>query len=345
MRLAFLDLPDDRVDLIPLARQSNEVEVVLVAHADADALALRIAEMLQIPTSMEPLDLLPLKPDLVALPSLDAPSAAMLLRAGFSPRLFVVLEELAARMERPAEADATGDPTPIQEWEAHFDVATGTRLSQLRDALALTDDRQRLFREVLALAVEQAGADAGSIMLVDEEARELRIAFADGLSNEVVRTMRQPLGEGVAGRVAVDGQPIVLHERIDDPRFRDGRERPRISAAMCAPLKLDGRVIGVLNVSSSDPTKRFTDADLGRLVTIGGQITSILDRVVERTKRDLQASELRSRQGMEEACASASADRATPFRAVARAVVAPLDAEAGALYLAEPGSPRITDVS
>jgi GAF domain-containing protein/GGDEF domain-containing protein len=345
MRLAFLDLPDDRVDLIPLARQSNEVEVVLVAHADADALALRIAEMLQIPTSMEPLDLLPLKPDLVALPSLDAPSAAMLLRAGFSPRLFVVLEELAARMERPAEADATGDPTPIQEWEAHFDVATGTRLSQLRDALALTDDRQRLFREVLALAVEQAGADAGSIMLVDEEARELRIAFADGLSNEVVRTMRQPLGEGVAGRVAVDGQPIVLHERIDDPRFRDGRERPRISAAMCAPLKLDGRVIGVLNVSSSDPTKRFTEADLGRLVTIGGQISSILDRVVERTKRDLQASELRSRQGMEEAFASASADRATRFRAVARALVAPLDAEAVALYLAEPGSPRFTVVS
>ncbi len=345
MRLAFLDLPDDRVDLIPKARQTANVEVVLVAHADTDALALRIAEMLQIPSSMEPLDLLPLKPDLIAMPSLDAPSAAMLLKAGFSPSIFVALEELDERMERPVQPDATGDPTPIREWEAHFDVATGTRLSQLRDALALTDDRQRLFREVLSLAVEQAGAESGSIMLVDAEAGELRIAFADGLSGEIVRTMRQPLGEGVAGKVALSGEPIVLHERIDDPRFRDGRERSRISAAMCAPLKLDGRVIGVLNVSSSLPTKRFTEADLGRLVTVGAQISSILDRVVERTKRDLQATEFRSRQAMEDAFATAPPDRASRFRAVARSLATPLDAGSVTLYLADPGCPRFTVVS
>ena len=45
MRLAFLDLPDDRVDLISLARQTSGVEIVLVCHPDPEALALKIAEV------------------------------------------------------------------------------------------------------------------------------------------------------------------------------------------------------------------------------------------------------------------------------------------------------------
>ena len=345
MKLAFLDLPDDRVDFIPKARQTNDVEVVLVAHADADALALRIAEMLQVPRSTEPLDLLNLKPDLVALPSMETASAAMLLKAGFSPRLFVTLEELATRLGSSNGPDATGDPTPIQEWEVLFERATGTRLGQLRDAFALSDDRQRLFREVLSLAIEQTGAEAGSIMLVDEDAGELRIAFADGLSSDVVRTMRQRLGEGIAGKVAKEGKPILVHDRLDDPRFKDGRERSRITAAMCAPIKLDGRVIGVLNVSSSQVGRRFDDGDLSRLVEIGGQISSILERVVERTKRDLQATELRARQAMEEAFASAPAERAARFRAVAHGLVVPLEATCVTLYLADAAGRRFAVVS
>ncbi|HET9952743.1 MAG TPA: GAF domain-containing protein [Candidatus Eisenbacteria bacterium] len=351
MKLAFLDLPDDRVDFIPKARQANDVEVVLVAHADADALALRIAEMLQVPRSTEPLDLLNLKPDLVALPSMETASAAMLLKAGFSPRLFVTLDELATRLaatngpEAEEAAGAAVDSTPIQEWEVLFERATGTRLGQLRDAFALSDDRQRLFREVLSLAVEQTGADAGSIMLVDEEAGELRIAFADGLSSDVVRTMRQRLGEGIAGRVAKEGKAILVHDRIDDPRFKEGRERSRITAAMSAPIKLDGRVIGVLNVSASQVGRRFDESDLARLVEIGGQISSILERVVERSKRDLQAIELRARQAMEEAFASAPAERAARFRAVAHALATPLEADTVSLYLADAAGRRFSIVS
>ncbi|HEU4726218.1 MAG TPA: GAF domain-containing protein [Candidatus Eisenbacteria bacterium] len=344
MKLAFLDLPDDRVDLIPKVRQTKDVEVVLVAHGDADALALRIAEMLQVPRSTEPLDLLNLKPDLVALPSMETPSAAMLLKAGFSPSLFVTLDNLNGRLEAPA-VNGADDASPIQEWEVLFERATGTRLGQLRDAFALSDDRQRLFREVLSLAVEQTGSDAGSIMLVDEEAGELRIAFADGLSGDVVRTMRQRIGEGIAGKVAKDGRPILLHDKIDDPRFKEGRERTRISAAMSAPIKLDGRIIGVLNVSSSQAGKRFHDGDLSRLAEIGGQISTILDRVVERSKRDLQATELRARQAMEDAFHAAPADRAGRFRAVAHGLVGPLEASSVALYLADPAARRFTVVS
>src|SRR5205814_3021090 len=109
MRLAFLDLPDDRVDLISLARQTAGVEIALVCHPDPEALALKIAEVLQIPRSTEPLDLLALKPDRVALPSLASPSASALVRAGISDRIFITLEDLSGNwpsepVRPPAEA-------------------------------------------------------------------------------------------------------------------------------------------------------------------------------------------------------------------------------------------------
>lgn len=345
MRLAFLDLPDDRVDLISLARQTPGVEIVLVCHPEPEALALKIAEVLQIPRSTEPLDLLALKPERVALPSMDAPSAAVLSRAGISNRIFVTLDDLASNFGEGTRADATGDPTPLDNWEELFDEATGTRLGKIQEALALSEDRQRLFREILALAVEQTKAEAGSIMVLDEEAGELRIAFADGLSADTVRSTRQKLGEGVAGKVASEGRPMIINERIADPRFRDARERSRISAAMSAPIQLDGRVIGVLNVSSDRPDRRFDEHDLKRLTEIASQISAILERVIQGLRRDADAVEFRARRAMEQAFAREDLPLAERLRVAATRLAAHLDAESAHICIAEPDAGRFRVIS
>lgn len=336
MKLAFLDLPDDRVDLISMARHDPRVEIVLVAHPDPEALALKIAEVLQIPHSTEPLDLLALKPDRVALPSLASPSAAGLARAGISQRIFVTLDEIAKDFSGAGQPDVTGDPTPIDLWENQFERATGgSRLGRIREALALSEDRQRLFREVLALAVERTGAEAGSIMVVDEEAQELRIAFADGLSVDTVRTSRQKLGEGVAGKVALEGKPLIINERLSDPRFREGRERSRIAAAMSAPIRIESKTIGVLNVSSDRPGASFHGEDLSRLVEIAEQISGILERVIRGARRELDAIELRGRREIEIAFGMKGLGLEERIRIVAGRLAELLDADAVQVHLAD----------
>lgn len=350
MKLAFLDLPDDRVDLISRARHDSNLEIVLVAHPDPDALALKIAEVLQIPRSQEPLDLLPLKPDRVALPSLASPSAAALLRAGISERIFVTLDDLArdwpatpsASAARPAEETVH----PIEAWESSYDEAAGAaRLSRIRAALALSEDRQFLFSEVLSLAVEQARADAGSIMVVDEEARELRIAFADGLSDEVVRTTRLPLGEGIAGKVAKEGTSLIINERVTHPRVRGERDRGRPVAAMSAPLQAEGRVIGVLNVSSMQSGAAFTEEHLARLTETAGQISGILDRTIRVARRDRDAMELRARREIEIAFGRKGLDLIERLRMVSGQLAELLGAESAQIHLADESLDRFRTVS
>ncbi|HLQ67627.1 MAG TPA: GAF domain-containing protein [Candidatus Limnocylindrales bacterium] len=337
MRLAFLDLPDDRVDLISTARRAPGVDLVLVASADPEALALRIAEVLQIPRSTEPLDLLSLKPDRVALPSLESPGAAALLRSGISPAIFVSLSDLLPLVSVTEPEPVAVEMAPIEEWEREFDEAAGAgrRLGEIREALALSDDRQRLFREVLALAIAETGADAGSLMIVDEDEGELRIAFADGLSRDTVRSVRQKIGEGIAGTVAQNGKPLIVNERVFDPRYKDGRERPRIASAMSSPILLDGRVIGVLNVSSDRQGKRFKDEDLDRLTEIGTQISAILDRVVRRSRSDLEALEFRARESVDRVFRTESGSRTERLRVAATRLAGRLNAQAVTLYSAE----------
>jgi len=345
MKLAFLDLPDERVDLISRARHDSNLEIVLVAHPDPDALALKIAEVLQIPRSNEPLDLLPLKPDRVALPSLASPSAAALLRAGISERIFVTLDDLAADWPAHAAHAPEEPPHPIEVWESRYDeAAAASRLHRIRAALALSEDREFLFSEVLSLAVEQARADAGSIMVVDEEAQELRIAFADGLPEDVVRSTRQRFGEGIAGKVARDGTPLIINERVNDDRRGDrGRFRP--AAAMSSPLTAEGRVIGVINVSSTNPGASFTETHLARLTETADQISGILDRTIRVARRDRDALELRARREIEVAFHRKGLELTERLRMVAGRLAELLGAEAAQIHLADDSLDRFRTVS
>jgi len=345
MKIAFLDLPDDRVDLISRARYDPDVEIVLVAHPDPDALALKIAEVLQIPRSTEPLDLLQLKPDRVALPSLASPSASALARAGISERIFVTLDELAEGWPAASTPSTNNEPNPIELWDTDLrPSAEEARLGRLRAALQLSEDRQLLFREVLELAVERTRADAGSIMLVDEEEGELRIAFADGLPADVVRTSRQKLGEGIAGRVALEGTPLIINEPASD-RGKGARVRARIAAALSAPLRVGGRTIGVLNVSRDRPGSPFGEEDLDGLVAIAEQISEILERAIRVARREQDALELRMRREIEVAFGRKGLEETERFRLVAGRLAELLGADAAQIHLADDSLDRFRTIS
>jgi len=344
MKLAFLDLPDERVDLISKARHDPNIEIVLVAHPDPDALALKIAEVLQIPRSNEPLDLLPLKPDRVALPSLASPSASALVRAGISQRIFVTLDDLSSDWPADVEHGSTEPPNPIESWESRYDEAVASaRLNRIRAALALSEDRQFLFSEVLSLAVEQSAADQGSIMVVDQDLNELKIAFADGLPADVVRTTRQRLGEGIAGEVAQRGTPLIINEPVSRSRYREERSRP--VAAMSAPLKAEGRIIGVINVSSGRPGASFAPEHLEKLTQVAEQISGILDRTIRVARRDRDALELRARREIEIAFSRKGLELTERLRMAAGRLAELLGAEGAQVHLADESLDRFRTIS
>ena len=115
-----------------------------------------------------------------------------------------------------------------------------------RDPLAL-----ELLQSVVDVARAIFGAQASSVFLLDEEAGELVFQAVSGQGEEHLIGRRFPAGRGIAGWVAVSGEPMVVDDlAARSPFDRSLAESTRYvpNALMAAPLVHGGRVLGVLEV-------------------------------------------------------------------------------------------------
>jgi phosphoserine phosphatase RsbU/P len=88
-----------------------------------------------------------------------------------------------------------------------------------------------------------------AVLLPEENTNELYFRFAIGHRPEVVEHWRIPLGEGIIGAAATRGQAIRVADVRQDARYLNALDGVRSELAV--PLVVRGRVIGVLDIESS----------------------------------------------------------------------------------------------
>lgn len=142
----------------------------------------------------------------------------------------------------------------------------------------------------LRKVLEVVQTEAGSVYLLDEERGELTLAVSHGLSEEARQDFdRLKLGEGLSGRVAQDGVPIVIRSLKDDPRLTRMVARSEgFGAFASVPLRSSFKTYGTLNVHSRSE-REITEEDVQLLTSMAAQIGLAVANT--RLYLDLQASE------------------------------------------------------
>ncbi|MCC6222300.1 MAG: GAF domain-containing protein [Thermoleophilia bacterium] len=138
--------------------------------------------------------------------------------------------------------------------------ATGTIASPVSHA--------RLLELIVETAADVISARAGALFLLDEEAQELVFEVALGGKAEEVKKHRVPLGSGIAGLVALSGQPLAVSDASSDPRqARDLAEAVGYTpeSILCVPLVYGEETIGVLELLDKEGAPSFGAADLEAL--------------------------------------------------------------------------------
>ena len=128
---------------------------------------------------------------------------------------------------------------------------------------------QDLLASVLQSTMRAVRANIGSIMLLNQEKLTLRIAASRGLPEGLQDEAEIRVGEGIAGKVAQVGEPIIVDDIETDPRFAKLND-PRYGTGsfMCMPVRVGDRVIGVLNLAKKEDQsggsviRAFTPTDL-----------------------------------------------------------------------------------
>jgi signal transduction protein with GAF and PtsI domain len=148
------------------------------------------------------------------------------------------------------------------------------RLAATAGRLASPVTHSQLLRMIVETAAHVIAARGGALLLVDEEREELVFEVAFGSEAEELAGLRLPLGHGIAGLVAVSGQPMAISDAESDPRVASDVAQtigyvPQ--ALLCVPLLYDDRVIGVLELVDKEGGESFSGADIESLVLFANQ--------------------------------------------------------------------------
>jgi len=154
-----------------------------------------------------------------------------------------------------------------------------SRLVSMISSLALVDNRQELYQQILEMSSELLTATSGSLMLLNETDGTLKITAAKGMTSSLAKAMSVAFGEGIAGRVAKSGFPMLVNDIERDHRVAT-KNRPRFKTKsfLSLPLEVDNRLIGVLNLADKSNGANFTEADLNLIVAFTNHAVLMIDR-------------------------------------------------------------------
>ncbi|HEU5383554.1 MAG TPA: GAF domain-containing protein [Ktedonobacteraceae bacterium] len=125
-----------------------------------------------------------------------------------------------------------------------------------------------LLEMVVQTAAEVISAEAGSLFLLDETSNDLIFKVAIGPAAQSVKQYHVPPGHGIAGMVALSGQPMSIANADQDQRlaFDIASAVNYIpTSLLCVPLFYDSHIIGVLELLNKREQTTFTPKDMETL--------------------------------------------------------------------------------
>ena len=136
-----------------------------------------------------------------------------------------------------------------------------------------------LLQAILDKSAELLMAEQGSLMLIDQVTEALLVEVKKGIGDTVPEKLAITKGEGIAGKVAAFGESFLVKNLEKDPRFKQkNRQHYKTPSFVSVPLKIEERIIGVLNLSDKTTGEVFDDEDLKLVQTFATHAAIILDR-------------------------------------------------------------------
>lgn len=136
-------------------------------------------------------------------------------------------------------------------------------LNEVGQALSSTFDLDDALTMVMERVNEMLKVEAGSLLLVDEEAEELVFQIALGERASQVEPFRLKIGQGISGHVAQTGEPLLILDVSEDPRHHKAFDVSTdflTRSVLSVPMVARGRLIGVIEVVNK-VTGVFTESD------------------------------------------------------------------------------------
>lgn len=170
------------------------------------------------------------------------------------------------------------------------------QLKEIRSWVSSIQDVDKTLELIIQSASRFVNAKAASLLLLDRKTKELYFKVATGAKGREIKEFRIKPGQGIAGHVASQGEPLLIPDVTQDPRwYKEISESIRFEtrSIACIPLKIDSAVIGVVQVIDKKDGSAISETEmepLGEFAQLAAQAIASAQKFedVRRENADLR---------------------------------------------------------
>lgn len=181
----------------------------------------------------------------------------------------VALQDLLSRLEQ----DMATQASQRDELDALYDIC---------QAIGSSLDLTEVLNEVMDQIIRLTGAERSFLMLIGPVTGELEFRAARNMDRETIASSSFEISRSIVKQVAATGQPVLTTNAQMDPRFKAQESviGYNLRSILCVPLRVRGRITGVIYADNRILTGLFSDRDRDLLTVLAGQAAVAIENAL-----------------------------------------------------------------
>ncbi|MCK5257028.1 MAG: HD domain-containing protein [Deltaproteobacteria bacterium] len=169
---------------------------------------------------------------------------------------------------------------------SHSSKKSATQLTTLVELAAILNsslEPKEVRKRAMQSATRLMNCEVGSLLLLNEEKKELFFEVALGDKGEAVKEIRLKIGEGIAGWVAEHRTPLMVADVTKDSRHSmkvDDKSGYKTKNIICVPVMVKQKVIGVLQAINKLNNEHFSNEDLELFKLLSNQVAIAIENAI-----------------------------------------------------------------
>ncbi|MCM3611958.1 HD domain-containing protein [Planococcus sp. MERTA32b] len=133
---------------------------------------------------------------------------------------------------------------------------------------------EEVFQNILLQMVTMIGAEAGTLWVLEQDGEEIKVVAAYGESADKIVNIRLKKDEGIAGKVIMSGEPVLIRNVKEHPDWSNRVDESSgfvTKSMITVPLTVKGKVLGSLQLLNKKQCDYFNEADVSLAVALASQ--------------------------------------------------------------------------
>ena len=162
---------------------------------------------------------------------------------------------------------------------SQIDFPKSNLIEEIWGRIKPVEKGDRTIANIMRMIHTNLDASAASLLLIDENTRELYFRYANGPVGRQVKRLHIDKRSGIAGWIARNGKPLIVNDPGKNQHFYENIDKAtgfKTKSIIGVPIIIDGEVTGVIEALNKQDGTNFNRNDLKLMQSLASAAAMVL---------------------------------------------------------------------